>query len=104
MPNLPLLRDGGNVFSLLRRQEFVLLDLTGSVSLPEVAQGLPVVAGSANPGDRALLSDLKTVLIRPDGHVAWASPQSLDDYLPENELRHWLNLSDDEPCLSRPRH
>jgi 2-polyprenyl-6-methoxyphenol hydroxylase-like FAD-dependent oxidoreductase len=103
LPNLPL-RDGNKVFSLLRRQEFVLLDLTGSASLPQMAQGLPVVAGSANHGDRASLSGLATVLMRPDGHVAWASRQSLDDYLPENELRHWLNLRDDAPCLWRGRH
>ena len=74
LPNLPL-RDGNKAFSLLRRQEFVLLDLTGSASLPEMAQGLPVVVGSANPGDRASLSGLATVLMRPDGHVAWASRQ-----------------------------
>jgi 2-polyprenyl-6-methoxyphenol hydroxylase-like FAD-dependent oxidoreductase len=103
LPNLSM-QDGSKVFTLLRRQEFILLDLTGSTSLPGVAKGLPVVAGSVSPGDRPLLSGLETVLVRPDGHVAWASRKSLSDYLPENELRHWLNLNDEEPCLRRARH
>jgi 2-polyprenyl-6-methoxyphenol hydroxylase-like FAD-dependent oxidoreductase len=102
LPNLSL-RDGSKVFSLLRRQAFVLLDLTGSSSLPEIAKHLPVVAGSAYAGDRALLAGLATVLMRPDGHVAWASEKSLNEYLPENEVRHWLNVHDEEACLWHAR-
>jgi hypothetical protein len=45
------------------------------------------------------LAGLKTLFVRPDGHAAWASERSLMEYLPERELRVWLNLPADEVCL-----
>ncbi len=41
-----------------------------------------------------MLAGLSTLLVRPDGHVAWASEQKLDAYLPGREIRAWLNMSD----------
>jgi hypothetical protein len=42
---------------------------------------------------------LATVLVRPDGHVAWAGEQQLDRYLPEREIRSWLNMSEEQPVF-----
>lgn len=98
LPNLaatkPDASDGSCVFELLRTQEFLLLDLSGTVALPEVAAGVRVIAASVRPGDRPMLAGLSTLLVRPDGHVAWASEQKLDAYLPGREIRAWLNMSD----------
>jgi hypothetical protein len=98
VPNLPI-EGGDSLFALLRQQQFVLLDLEGAAVLPQVAGGLPVVTAAARSGNRPLLAGLKTLLVRPDGHAAWASEQNLTEYLPERELRLWLNLAADEVCL-----
>ena len=98
VPNLPI-EGGDSLFALLRQQQFVLLDLEGAAVLPQVVGGLPVVTAAARSGNRPLLAGLKTLLVRPDGHAAWASGRSLMEYLPERELRWWLNLAADEVCL-----
>ena len=98
VPNLPI-EGGDSLFALLRQQQFVLLDLEGAAVLPLVVGGLPVVTAAARSGNRPLLAGLKTLLVRPDGHAAWASGRSLMEYLPERELRSWLNLRADETCL-----
>ena len=65
-----------SLFGLLSAAHFVLLDLTGGrLRLPgagERADRLDIVAGqlAEKPPDWA---DIQAVLIRPDGHVAWAS-------------------------------
>ena len=100
LPNLHATRasnGGACIFELLRGQEFVLLDLTGEVELPEIEPGVRLVTASAQPGDRPMLQGLASLLVRPDGHVAWASAQRLDAYLPEREIRAWLNMDDGAP-------
>jgi 2-polyprenyl-6-methoxyphenol hydroxylase-like FAD-dependent oxidoreductase len=76
VPDLEL--DGGpapSVFGLLRGARFVLLDLTGGrLRLPDAgkrADRLVVAAGRLH-GERPEWADVQAVLIRPDGHVAWA--------------------------------
>jgi hypothetical protein len=102
VPNLAI-EGGDSLFALLKKQHFVLLDLEGAAVLPQVESGLPVVMATARSGNRASLTGLKTLLVRPDGHAAWASEQSLMEYLPERELRAWLNLGAEETCLRYAR-
>jgi hypothetical protein len=92
---------GASVFELLRGQEFVLLDLSGEVSLPHVEPGVRVVTAIAEPGERPLLAGLNTILLRPDGHVAWASAEKLDAYLPEREIREWLGMHENAPVFGQ---
>lgn len=89
-----------NVFEMLRTQEFLLLDLSGSAELPKIAPGVRVRVAAADPGERAELRELASLLVRPDGHVAWAGTRSLADGLPEAEIREWLNLPDSAPVIA----
>ncbi len=93
---------GASVFELMRTQEFLLLDLSGGTCLPRIEAGVRVVVANAEPGDRPMLMGLATLLVRPDGHVAWASERRLDEYLPEREIRHWLNMEDKRPVFRHP--
>ncbi|QMU79869.1 monooxygenase [Streptacidiphilus sp. PB12-B1b] len=78
------------LFALLRDGRYLLLDLTGTgraaagVERParEVRPGLAVhsvrlTEGHGRPG----WSEARAVLVRPDGHVAWASAERDDDAL-----------------------
>ena len=91
---------GATVFELLRGQDFVLLDLTGTVDLPEIEPGVRVAVAHAEAGDRAMLDGLATLLVRPDGHVAWASATPLDGYRPDREIREWLAIRDETPVFA----
>ncbi|GAA0304702.1 monooxygenase [Sphingomonas oligophenolica] len=88
-----------NIFELLRGQDFLLIDLTGRAELPAVDPAMRLKVAAAETGDRAALAGLSTLLIRPDGHVAWASDRALDEHRPEAEIREWLNLTSDRPVL-----
>jgi hypothetical protein len=95
-PNLPLRSSTSGascVFELLQNQDFVLLDLTGSV-IPSVPEGLRLKIGAIEKscvGDD--LSGLATVLLRPDGHVACVIERPLDEYFPMEELSRWLKIT-----------
>ena len=76
-PDLELERaPARSVFGLLATARFVLLDLTGGrLRLPgagERADRLDVVVGQLTD-QLPEWADLQAVLIRPDGHVAWAT-------------------------------
>jgi 2-polyprenyl-6-methoxyphenol hydroxylase-like FAD-dependent oxidoreductase len=103
LPNLAVSgrSDTKNSFELLRRQHFVLLDLTGRVRLPRPAHGLRVEVASAETGSRPALEGIASVLMRPDGHVAWVSNIPLDEYIPEDEIREWLNVPEDAALFDR---
>jgi hypothetical protein len=88
-----------NVFELLRSQEFLLLDLTGPAPLASVAPGVRVKIAAADASDQSLLAGLAALLVRPDGHVAWAGKQSLEAYRPEAEIREWLNIPAQTPVF-----
>lgn len=105
LPNLKV--TGGpstaqNTFELLRGQRFLLLDLTGRATLPAVHPDVRVAVAAADPGERAALRGLSSLLVRPDGHVAWTHKQSLDVVLPEAEIREWLNLPTETTLWTKP--
>jgi 2-polyprenyl-6-methoxyphenol hydroxylase and related FAD-dependent oxidoreductases len=102
LPNLEIgRRDGASasVFELLRAQKFLLLDLTGEAAVPPVASEVHLVAATAVLGNRAALAGVATVLVRPDGHVAWAGAASMDSTEAQEQVRIWLNLPADPPVL-----
>jgi hypothetical protein len=86
--------DAKGVFELLRRQYFVLLDLTGRMDLPQARAGLRVEVAAADAAGRAAFDGVASVLVRPDGHVAWAGDKPLDQHIPDAEIREWLNIKD----------
>lgn len=94
-------RAGATVFELLRTQEFLLLDLTGNAALPAAEPGVRVVTAAVEPGERPMLAGLASLLVRPDGHVAWASERPLGEYLPDAEIREWLALGTETPLFAR---
>ena len=103
LPNLAVSgrSDAKNTFELLRRQYFVLIDLTGRVSLPQPGPGLRIEVATAETGDRPVLEGIASLLMRPDGHVAWVSDKPLDEHIPEDEIREWLNVRKDTALFDR---
>lgn len=98
MPHLPLDRDGRATSSteLLRSGRGVLLDLEANMRLRQRAEGwadrIDVVTATPHevpPGGP--LHSTAAVLLRPDGHVAWAAPGSHHD-LPM-ALERWFGPS-----------
>lgn len=101
-PDLTFTNTGDSLFALLRPARYVLLDLTGQPDgqpddVPDgalarlardhvAAPGLTVHAGPlARP--RAVWSEVRAALIRPDGHVAWASSETADEALAADARR-----------------
>ncbi|WP_437331090.1 FAD-dependent monooxygenase [Sorangium sp. So ce381] len=76
-PDRALVTDRGaaRLYELLHTGRFVLLDLTGAVDLREAGAAwsdrVDVVRATAAP--ESDLAALDALLVRPDGHVAWAS-------------------------------
>ncbi|MCZ0999520.1 FAD-dependent monooxygenase [Streptomyces mirabilis] len=71
-PDLAFTGTNAGLFTLLRADAYLLLDLTadGSLAIPTLP-GLAVHAGTLDQPPAAW-SKLHAALIRPDGHVAWA--------------------------------
>ncbi|MET9774362.1 FAD-dependent monooxygenase [Streptomyces sp. NPDC006367] len=81
-PDLPLGDTG--LFALLRADSFLLLDLTGGTARPfdRLARpGLRVRAGTPPHLPQAGWDGVRAVLVRPDGHIAWAGTHSDDALL-----------------------
>ncbi|MER7014444.1 FAD-dependent monooxygenase [Saccharopolyspora sp. NPDC000359] len=103
MPNVELLVPGPaaphrrSTAELLRSGRGVLLDLADDPALRSsaAAWGDRVDVVTAAPRDGDVLAGTAALLIRPDGHVAWADPGSRDD-LPTT-LRKWFG-----PCARQP--
>jgi 2-polyprenyl-6-methoxyphenol hydroxylase-like FAD-dependent oxidoreductase len=80
-PNLRFV-DGTDLFSLLTRARYVLIDLTDSGVFDSVSDGNsapePVVRSASLSESRATWQKVRAVVVRPDGHVAWASEKSDD--------------------------
>ncbi|WP_320775459.1 FAD-dependent monooxygenase [Streptomyces sp. CRN 30] len=77
-PDLPL--GGTGLFALLRADSYLLLDLTDGTtrSLDAFAgPGLRVHRGVPHRRPAAF-TDVRAVLVRPDGHIAWASADHED--------------------------
>ncbi|XXR64324.1 FAD-dependent monooxygenase [Sorangium sp. So ce388] len=68
-------RGAGRLYELLHAARFVLLDLAGAADLREAGAAwsdrADVVRATAAPGSD--LAAFDAVLVRPDGHVAWAT-------------------------------
>ncbi|MGP3922555.1 FAD-dependent monooxygenase [Streptomyces sp. 8N616] len=86
MPRLRLTRDGRSTSSaeLLHQGHGVLLDLADNPELRRRAAGwrdrIDIVTGTPEGAwSDGPLADTAAVLIRPDGHVAWAAPGSHHD-------------------------
>ncbi|WP_316527791.1 FAD-dependent monooxygenase [Kitasatospora brasiliensis] len=103
MPHRELTAPDGAVYGslgLLERARGVLLDLAGAPELKAVADGwadrVDVVTATCA---RAAADDLSAVLIRPDGHVAWAAPQGRtpDPRELEEALRRWFGAASAAP-------
>jgi 2-polyprenyl-6-methoxyphenol hydroxylase-like FAD-dependent oxidoreductase len=69
-PNLEL-SDETDLFTLLRHGRHVLLDFTGTPAPTPVPHA--VTHAAPRPDARPAWSGVRAALIRPDGHVAWAS-------------------------------
>jgi 3-(3-hydroxy-phenyl)propionate hydroxylase len=99
MPDLDLATPDGptRVFALLHDARPVLLDLTGSGELARVprAQGVRTVQGRHDgTWELPVVGEVEgppAVLIRPDGHVAWAG--ELEDPDLPAALERWFGAS-----------
>jgi bifunctional hydroxylase/dehydrase len=94
LPTTTLRRASGQVTTaeLLHPARGVLLDLTDEAAVREAAAGwqgrvTTVTAEPDGPAADGLLADAAAVLIRPDGHVAWAGTRIGE--LPD-ALRRWF--------------
>jgi 2-polyprenyl-6-methoxyphenol hydroxylase-like FAD-dependent oxidoreductase len=99
-PNLALKTNthgADSVFSLLRSQKFALLDLTAQSSLPGIDAGLPIVAAATATPASGDFQGIASVLVRPDGHVAWVGDLPFSRYLPQAELEEWLPSAASRP-------
>ncbi|WP_335936399.1 FAD-dependent monooxygenase [Streptomyces sp. PTD5-9] len=72
---------GRRLFELLRGGGHLFLDLTGTAAkrISAQAPGTAVQAEPLAPHGRAAWSRVSAALIRPDGHVAWASDETDPD-------------------------
>jgi 2-polyprenyl-6-methoxyphenol hydroxylase-like FAD-dependent oxidoreductase len=80
-----------SVFGLLRTARFVLLDLTGGelqLAPSDARAGRLDLAVGRLADERPEWDSVKAVLIRPDGHVGWASDQLAED---SNDVRSALS-------------
>ncbi|MFB4310300.1 FAD-dependent monooxygenase [Actinomadura sp. GTD37] len=96
MPNQELVAEPGKTTTaeLLHRGRGVLLDLTGDAALRDAAEPWAdrigvVTAEPHAPDPDGPLAGADAVLVRPDGHVAWASPDPARQDLP-TVLRRWF--------------
>lgn len=79
---------------LLRSGKFLLIDLTGSGAYDDLSLGeLPVERVSAMPTNvPAALAGVRSLLVRPDGYVAWAATRPPAPDEARAELARWLEL------------
>lgn len=82
--------EANSVFELLRTQKFAVLDLTAASRLPALDDQMPLAAASLATPAPIEFEGVATVLLRPDGHVAWAGDKPLSEGLPADELEKWL--------------
>jgi bifunctional hydroxylase/dehydrase len=94
IPNLELAGQGTakSVYELLHTGHGVLLDLASDPAARRVAAGwadrVDVATARIVAGEDSVLDGARTVLVRPDGHIAFVDPGSRDDL--ETALRRWF--------------
>ncbi|MER6677540.1 FAD-dependent monooxygenase [Streptomyces sp. NPDC000983] len=81
-PDLTL--GGTGLFALLRADRYLLLDLTGSGRLAGHARPALHVHTATPYQPPAQFTDVRAVLVRPDGHIAWASVERDDTALTDD--------------------
>lgn len=92
LPNLRLVTEGGGasrVLDALHAQCFLLLDVTGHGRCT-TTRTTRLHRLAVDPADRAVLAPLESVLVRPDGHVAWAGTAEETEGGAGAELQRWL--------------
>lgn len=105
MPNLELEGAGSakRVYELMHRARGVLLDLADDAATRRAAAGwtdrVDVVTARINVCGDSLLDGARTVLVRPDGYIAFVDPGSQDDL--DSVLRRWFGAPD--PLAEDPR-
>ncbi|WP_276730507.1 monooxygenase [Bacillus sp. (in: firmicutes)] len=97
LPDMELnLPDGSSerLYSFLQNGTFVLLSLIQEADDHSRIKGLRTVNASLAEADEKL-RDVHTILIRPDGHVAWAVDASAPDCADviQTGLRRWLSVT-----------
>jgi len=97
VPDVDLyLYDGSTsrLYELLRDQDFVLLDLSGTGALGALEfTGLPIRIVDAYPAripDR--LANVTALLVRPDAYVAWATEGRPDAAAAASQVKRWLRM------------
>ncbi|MGK5532451.1 FAD-dependent oxidoreductase [Streptomyces sp. URMC 129] len=94
VPDLELrTTDGGRtrVAELLRGQRLALLDLTGRDAYTHLdLGGLPVRTASGTSTTASAPEGVMSLLVRPDGYVAWASPEPPDPGTASREISRWF--------------
>lgn len=91
-----ILPDGSSerLYSYLQNGTLVLLSLTQEACDHSRLKGLRTVNASlAEPNEK--LRDVHTILIRPDGYVAWAVDASAPDYAEviQAGISRWISVS-----------
>jgi hypothetical protein len=109
MPHLELDTGSGttSAAALLRTARGVLLDLSADrarktwldAATSRWADRVDLVSATALPGSAA--EGLATVLLRPDGHVAWVGDRLSD---PRPTLSHWFGAGAGAPAAVRHVH
>ncbi|WP_433889450.1 FAD-dependent monooxygenase [Streptomyces sp. CA-111067] len=108
VPHVELATQDGptSTTELLRTGRGVLLDLSGDARRPAKLAGtaagwsgrVDVVTAIAAPG--TALDGTKSVLLRPDGYVAWAAVRAID---PAPALRRWFGAPAEQPVPDQDR-
>lgn len=97
LPDMELILSDGSserLYSCLQNGTFVLLSLMQEADEHSRLKGLCTVTASlAEPNEE--LRDVHTILIRPDGHVAWAVDASAPDCaeLIQKGISRWLSVT-----------
>ncbi|CAL5868446.1 uncharacterized protein PFLUO_LOCUS2671 [Penicillium psychrofluorescens] len=83
--------DGLRLGSKLEKGRFLIIDFSSNSSVAHLAQGLePFVGYSASNAKETF--GLKTLLVRPDGTVAWVGEDEVDIDALKTALSRWLSL------------
>jgi 2-polyprenyl-6-methoxyphenol hydroxylase-like FAD-dependent oxidoreductase len=88
------------VFKLLRNQQFVLIDLTDTETpnlRSDMTQYIRFISGRVL--NRKELEGLTTILVRPDGHVAWVSDKKFTLEQVKEHLQKWFLKKEDTSAL-----
>ncbi|OCT50005.1 putative pentachlorophenol 4-monooxygenase [Cladophialophora carrionii] len=86
------LADGSRLGAKMRQAPFLVVDFTDNHAVANYVQSLgsAVTYSGSQPKDAI---DLKALIVRPDGVIAWASADKIELTELKTELGRWLDLS-----------